>query len=104
VLFDQGVPVPLRRFLDGHEVSTAYELGWSALRNGELLARAEASGFNVFVTTDQSLTYQQNLLGRRLAIVVLKTTRWALIRAHAQRVAAAIDQVDTASFLQVEFD
>ena len=45
VLFDQGTPVPLREFLSGHEVSTAYELGWSTLRNGELLTMAEASGF-----------------------------------------------------------
>lgn len=55
VLFDQGTPVPLREFLSGHEVSTAYELGWSTLRNGELLAMAEAGGFQVFVTSDTNL-------------------------------------------------
>lgn len=55
VLFDQGTPVPLREFLSGHEVSTAYELGWSTLRNGELLAMAEAGGFQVFVTADTNL-------------------------------------------------
>ena len=65
VLFDQGTPVPLREFLSGHEVSTAYELGWSTLRNGELLAMAEARGFQVFVTTDTNLRYQQNLQERR---------------------------------------
>ena len=79
VLFDQGTPVPLREFLSGHEVSTAYELGWSALRNGELLAMAEAGGFQVFVTTDNNLRYQQNLQERGIAIVVSSTTCWPWI-------------------------
>ena len=79
VLFDQGTPVPLREFLSGHEVSTAYELGWSALRNGELLAMAEAGGFQVFVTTDNNLRYQQNLQDRGIAMVVLSTTSWPRI-------------------------
>jgi hypothetical protein len=52
VLFDQGTPVPLRRALPGHDVSTAYEMGWSTLMNGELLAAAEAAGFAAIVTTD----------------------------------------------------
>jgi predicted nuclease of predicted toxin-antitoxin system len=75
VLFDQGTPAPLRLFLSGHEVSTAHELGWSDLKNGELLSAAEAK-FDVFITTDQNLRYQQNLSGRNLAILVLPTTSW----------------------------
>lgn len=58
VLFDQGTPVPLRHFLSGHEVSTAYELGWATLKNGELLGLAEERGFEVLVTTDGNLRYQ----------------------------------------------
>jgi hypothetical protein len=57
VLFDQGTPAPLRQLLMQHEVETAYERGWSILQNGELIAAAEATGFDVFVTTDRNLKY-----------------------------------------------
>ena len=73
ILFDQGVPAPLRDYLPGHEIRTAYELGWSALRNGELLSRAEAQ-FDALITTDRNLKSQQNLSGLRIAILVLPTT------------------------------
>jgi len=65
VLFDQGTPVPLLRHLPDHRVETAHGRGWSNLRNGALLDRAEAEGFELLVTTDQSLRHQQNLAGRR---------------------------------------
>ena len=58
VLFDQGTPVPLRRHLSDHRVETAFERGWSKLRNSALLDRAEAEGFELLVTTDQSLRHQ----------------------------------------------
>ena len=74
VLFDQGTPVPLRQFLQSHSVSTAYEQGWSSLKNGELLQSAEDNGFEVLVTTDTNLKYQQNLSKRKIAVVVLSTT------------------------------
>lgn len=73
VLFDQGTPVPLRDSLLQHEVSTAFELGWAELTNGESLDAAEREGFAVFVTTDTKLRFQQNLSGRRIAIVALLT-------------------------------
>jgi hypothetical protein len=69
ILFDQGTPVPLRRYLQGHDVTTAFELGWSSLSNGELLKRAEAL-FDLIITTDQKLRYQQNLSKRNLAVLV----------------------------------
>jgi len=74
VLFDQGTPVPLRIELAAHRVSTAHELVWSTLENGELLAAAEEESFEVFVTTDTNLKYQQNLSNRKISIVVLSTT------------------------------
>jgi len=85
ILLDQGIPVPLRAILSGHEVSTAYELGWSTLSNGELLLAAETR-FELFVTTDQNLRYQQNLAGRRLSILVLPTTNWAQLREHTDAI------------------
>ena len=73
ILFDQGTPVPLRRSLAGHEVVTAYEAGWSTLQNGDLLAAAEGAGIDLVVTTDRNLQYQQNIRGRKLAIVATGT-------------------------------
>ena len=91
VLFDQGVPVPLRRYLTGHEVVTASERGWSTLSNGELLSAAEDDGFDVFVTNDKNLTYQQNLSTRSIAIVVLGHSRWPWVEPVADAVAKAVD-------------
>ena len=73
ILFDQGTPAPLRDHLTGHIVQTAFELGWSNLENGALLAAAEDS-FDLLITTDQQLRYQQNLTGRKLSVLVLMTT------------------------------
>jgi hypothetical protein len=87
VLFDQGTPVPLRRQLTGHTIETVYERGWSTLKNGALLSAAEQDGYDVLITTDQQLRFQQNLTGRRLAILVLGTASWPRIRTQkdAQR-------------------
>ena len=92
VLFDQGTPAPLRRALTAHEVSTAFELGWSNLENGDLLRAAEGK-FKVFVTTDKNLRYQQNLDGRQLAILVLPTTNWLEIQRHQGEVATAVNSM-----------
>jgi glutamate racemase len=101
VLFDQGTPVPLRQALFGHQVATAYELGWATLKNGELLRCAEEQGFEVMVTTDTNLRYQQNLAARQIAIVVLTTTSWPRIRQAAREVAAAVDSASTGSYTEV---
>ncbi len=74
ILFDQGTPVPLRQYLIEHSVTTAYEEGWSNLSNGDLLKSAEDKGYQIFVTTDRNLRYQQNLSDRQIAIVVLLST------------------------------
>lgn len=103
VLFDQGTPVPLRQFLTDHHVETAFERGWQLLRNGDLLDAAQANGFDCFVTTDQNLRYQQNLTRRRLAVVVLPTTDWRLIRAHIGRVAAAVAAASPGDCVEVRF-
>jgi hypothetical protein len=79
ILFDQGTPVPLREHLGDHNVATAFELGWSTLQNGELLAAAE-DWFDLLITTDQQMRYQQNLVGRKLAILVLPTTSWPRLK------------------------
>jgi hypothetical protein len=102
VLLDQGVPVPLKDHLTEHSVRTAMECGWSTFKNGELLAVAEKH-FDVVVTTDQNLRYQQNLSNRRIAIVVLLTTRWPLIRSQVDRVVQAVNAATAASYTEVTF-
>ena len=93
ILFDQGTPVTLRRALAAASVTTVYEQGWSTLQNGQLLALAEQAGFDVFVTTDQNLKYQQQITGRRLAILVLGSTSWPRIRLHSDAIRQAIEQL-----------
>lgn len=101
VLFDQGTPVPLRHHLSAHEVSTAYELGWSSLKNGDLLQTAEDQGFEVLVTTDQNLKYQQNLSNRRIAIVVLASTSWPRIQLALSSVVEAIDMSQPNGYVEI---
>ena len=102
ILFDQGTPVPLRRHLSGHTVSTAYEMGWSDLANGVLLAKAE-SQFDLMMTTDQNLRYQQNLKGRKLAILVLPTTSWPEIQKHTSDVASAVSGLKSGGYLELRW-
>lgn len=71
VLLDHCVPKRFGRLIHGHEVATARRMGWDDLKNGRLIATAETDGFDVLVTTDKSLRYQQNLSGRRIAVVTL---------------------------------
>jgi predicted nuclease of predicted toxin-antitoxin system len=103
ILFDQGVPAPLRRTLTAHHVSTAHEQGWGKLKNGDLLRVAEARGFETISTTDQNLRYQQNLSARRMAIIVLMTTDWRVIRPHASSVADAVGSLEPNAYLEVDF-
>ena len=102
VLFDQGTPDPLRESLTPHRVSTAYERGWSKLRNGELLDSAEREAYEVLVTTDTSLKYQQNLTDRRIGIVVLLSTSWPRIQRVIPSIVAAIDAAVPGSYKEVE--
>jgi hypothetical protein len=101
LLFDQGTPAPLRALLTIHEVQTVFELGWSALSNGELLSRAEAAGYLGFVTTDQTLKYQQQLPSRRIAIAVLLTTSWPRIERHKAAVVAQLDKLSAGSYIEI---
>jgi hypothetical protein len=71
VLFDQATPLPIRSHLKGHEIRTAAQEGWATLKNGEMLNAAERAGFDVLLTTDKNIRYQQNLSERKIAIVVL---------------------------------
>ena len=102
VLLDQGAPAPLRHYLPQHIVKTATEQGWATLANGDLLTEAEAEGFDVFVTTDKNLRYQQNLTGRQIAIVVIAHAQWPRLEPHVALVVAAIAKASAGTYEVVE--
>ena len=89
ILFDECMPLPLRRRLAEFEISTAQEMGWGRVKNGDLLKLAEDK-FDAFLTSDQQLKYQQNLKDRKLAILVLSTNRWPQVKARTQEIIAAV--------------
>ncbi|SRR6266851_1905500 len=103
ILFDEGTPAPLRESLGRHTVDTAFEQGRSSLRNGDLLDMAEAEGFEVLVTTDQRLRYQQNLANRKIAILVLTTTSWPRIQQQMSAVIGAIDSLTAGEYRELPF-
>jgi hypothetical protein len=111
ILFDHSTPAPLRGFLADHTVVEAVERGWQRLSNGDLLSAAEAEGFEVLITADKNIRYQQNLATRRIALlssvcwaqcVELSTPRWPVVRLHVDRVVSALKSVTPASYIQVD--
>ena len=102
VLFDNGTPRSLANYLPGHSVVEARARGWDVLSNGDLLIAAENAGFNVLITTDKNIRYQQNLASRKISLVVLGKGRWALIRQHAAAIASAVQDATPGSFREIE--
>jgi hypothetical protein len=103
IVFDKNVPVGVRRFLANHEVRTFADLAWHPqLENGDLLSKAEAAGFDAMVTSDQNIKYQQNLAGRKLALVVLGSNIWPLVRDHDDEIASAIEAAAPGSYKFIE--
>lgn len=102
VLFDQSTPLPIRPFLKGHTVETAWQRGWDKLKNGDLLRAAEEAGFEVLVTPDKSIRYQQNLRNYTMAIVVLGNPQWPVLRHHLDRVVAAVNGAKPGTYCEVD--
>jgi hypothetical protein len=102
ILFDQATPVPLRLYLNGHDVRTATEQGWDKMRNGDLLRAAEEAGFDLLVTTDKNMRYQQNLAGRKIAVMILGRQQWPQLRFHAELVVDAVNRCAPDGFTEVE--
>jgi hypothetical protein len=100
ILFDQVTPRGIARFLPGHTVAKAKDQGWDTLSNGDLLAEAERAGFDVFLTADKNIQYHQNLAGRRIAVVVLSTPQWPLLRMHTAKIAAAVNAATPGSYAE----
>lgn len=102
ILFDQGVPRGLAASLLGHDVTEARSLNWERISNGELLKLAESAGFEVLVTTDKNVRYQQNLIGRKISIVVLGNSPWWLVRRHLGRIVEAVSLASPGSYAEVD--
>jgi hypothetical protein len=102
ILFDNGTPAPLRYALKGHVVVEAIERGWDKLVNGELIAVAEASGFELLLTTDKNIRYQQNLTGRKIAFVVLGNQQWPTLRRYVEKVVAAVNTATPGTYTEVD--
>ena len=102
VLFDKSAPNGLARHLSDHAVSTAEQCGWGRLENGALLTVAEESGYDLFLTADKNLRYQQNFTGRKISIVVLGQSPWPLVRQHIPAILDAVNSARPGSFIEVE--
>jgi len=102
ILFDHSTPAPLRYALKGHVIVEAVERGWERLVNGALLDSTEAAGFELFVTADKNLRYQQNLTRRNIAIVALGNAQWPVLRRYVERVVAVVDAATPGSYAEVE--
>ena len=102
ILFDHGTPRGIARALADHTVITAYARGWDRLNNGALLHAAEEAAVDVLLTTDQRMRYQQNLAGRKIAIVVLTgTTKWTRVRLYLERITVAVNAATPGSYTEV---
>ena len=102
ILFDHGTPAPLESFFPNHLIKRAKDLGWDTLENGELLTAAENKGFEVLLTTDKNIRYQQNLTIRTIAIVVIGNPQWPVLRRHVDRVVSAVNAAKPGTYVEVE--
>jgi hypothetical protein len=103
LLFDQNIPAPLRRLLPQYDIKLAAEFSWQELVNGDLLAAAERAGFDVLLTADQNLRYQQNLICRKIGIVVLPSNAWPHIEPHVPLIEAAIGRAADGSYEELDW-
>ena len=101
ILLDHNIPRPLRRHLVDHIVDTANERGWEELRNGDLLAMAEREGYEVMITGDQNLPYQQNIDHRDLSVLVLTSNRWPRIQMKTEEIQRVLEEISPGELREV---
>ncbi len=102
ILFDNGTPNPISRSLIGHEVAFARQIGWHEFKNGELLQKAEEAGYDLLLSTDKNMRYQQNLAGRKIAVVILGNQQWPDVRLHLERIVSAVNGAISGSYTEVD--
>ena len=102
ILFDNGVPKPIARSLVGHEIAYARKIGWHELKNGDLILNAEEDGYDLLLSTDKNIRYQQNLSHRKIAIVVLGNQQWPDVQLHVDRIVTAVNAATPGCYVEVE--
>ena len=102
VLFDNGTPNPIARSLVGHDVAFARQIGWHEFKNGDLLRQAEDAGYELLLTTDKNIRYQQNLSGRKIPVVVLGNQQWPDVQLHLDLIVAAVNAAIPGSYAEVD--
>jgi hypothetical protein len=102
ILFDNGTPKPIARSLPGHEITYARQIGWHELKNGDLIERAEEAGYEVLLSTDKNIRYQQNLTGRKIALVVLGNQQWPIVKLHLEKITAAVEACIPGIYVEVD--
>jgi hypothetical protein len=102
ILLDHSTPAPLAPHLTGHTVIKAKDRGWDKLSNGDLLAEAERAGFDLLLTADNNMRYQQNLTGRKIALVVLSTPQWPRVQLHIDKITTVLNSVNPGSYAEIE--
>jgi len=102
ILFDHSTPAPLIPFLEGHTVTKAKDAGWDKLANGELLKAAQEAGFELLVTTDKNMAFQQDLKSRTIAVVVLGDSQWTVVQRYVRKIAASVNAAAPGSFVEVD--
>jgi predicted nuclease of predicted toxin-antitoxin system len=102
ILLDEDLPTRLRLHIPDHEVFTVRYVGWLGMKNGELLRAAEEAGFEVFVTGDKKLSREQNLTGRKIAVVVLSAQKMDQLRPYLQEIVDAISRSEPGIVLGVD--
>jgi hypothetical protein len=102
ILFDHGTPSGIARALSGHDIVEAIDRGWEQISNGELLAAAEEDGFDLLLTTDKNIRYQQNLTARKIGIVVLGNSTWRIVRLHLDRIRQIVNKTTPGNYVEIE--
>jgi len=102
ILFDHSAPRPLIGFLKDHEVTTAKRAGWEQLADGDLLDAAERNGFDVLLTSDRRIIFQQNFEGRKIALIVLGNPNWNVVKRYVRRIATAVNAAKPGTYTEVE--
>jgi hypothetical protein len=102
ILFDHGAPRGLAKLLEGHFVTPVKDMGWDQLSNGNLLKVAQEAAFDLLLTTDQNIRYQQNITNRKIALVVLTgSSKWSRVQRHGKRIAESVDAANPGSYVEV---
>lgn len=101
ILIDESLPRHVKHMLAHYKADTVQELGWSGIQNGELIAKAEPE-YAVFLTADKNLRYQQNMAGRKLALIILPTNRLSIVKKLADEIERALQHIGAGQYVELE--